>query len=887
MIKKLKDYTFSTDHSLQERRFILAGLIAQAAILAVLLSVVTSKQGLAFTILLIICFAVLLLVIIFTMRTKHFLFGECVIILMSNLLILPIGYHLGGGLLSGAPAWLVIGMVFVFVLSRGALFWVYLLLTAGSFALTTYMSTIHPEWVRPLKDGYSPNWDSYIAVVMVALLIGLLFRFQSSVLERELDRAEDQKEEIERLSDMQSSFFSSMSHEIRTPISTIIGLNEMTMREENLSEEVLENTENIQNASKMLLSLINDLLDVSKIQSGKMEIIPSQYETARMLSEITNLHWSRATEKGLHFDVQVSADLPPLLFGDETRVKQIVINLVANAIKYTEEGFVTLRFGGERVNEDTFLLRVDVEDTGIGIRKENIPFLFDTFRRIEGEETKNIEGTGLGLSISKQLVDMMNGTITVNSIYTKGSTFRVEIPQGIVATDTSGFQSPELISKKHAEYQQSFEAPRAHVLIVDDNEMNRVVCRKLLRSTRVQVDLAESGKKCLELARDQHYDAIFMDHEMPQMDGIETLRRLRAQRDGLNRSTPVIALTANAGSDKNAFYTEQGFSAYLAKPIKSARLESLLLACLPPDLIERSYMKTEEDVLQIHDTVHKRPFLITTDSICDLPDELLKDNDIQVMPYYIETEKGRFRDLQEIDADNLQHFLEAAEHTVQSVPAPVEDYEIFFGSALTEARFVLHLSSCKAVSTAYNNATLAARSFGNVHVMDTGEISTGLGMMVLRAAHLFRNGLRLEEVLQDLEAYRQRIRLYYLVPSLGRVNSKHRTAIIPRLLMNVFNMEPVFTTRRGRLVIRRFLMGYIRSTADQFIRFCLMNRNNISTKRLYVTFTGCPPELKEHVIKEIERYAHFDRVIVTNASAATFSNCGPGSFGLIYELEKK
>ena len=887
MIKRIKEVTFSNKRSLEERRFVLAGIISCVAVIAVLLSCITTQQSALFAIVLVLSFLAFLVTIVRTLQTRNYLSGGSVLILISNLLVLPVGYLMGGGVYSGAPLWFVMGIVFVFVLFRGKVFYIYMLMTLVSFGVAMFLGAKNPDWVTPLQETNSIHVDVYVAMACVAVLIGALLRFQSMVLERELEKAEAQTVQIENLNEMQNNFFSSMSHEIRTPISTIIGLNEMTMREKQLPTEVLENTLNIQNASKMLLSLINDILDMSKIQSGKMEIVSSNYDTSRMLSEITNLHWNRAMEKNLSFDIQVGENIPPMLYGDETRIKQIVINLLTNAIKYTEEGSVILRFGGEKVGGDKFLLRVEVEDTGIGIRKENLSSLFDSFRRVEGEDTKNIEGTGLGLSITKQLVDLMDGRITVNSIYTKGSTFRVEIPQKIAEGGVASFQKPGTVRREQPEYQQTFEAPNAIVLVVDDNDLNRIVCRKLLRATKVQVDLAESGRECLELTREKHYDAIFMDHEMPQMDGIETLQNIRIQSDGLCRDTPVIALTANAGSDRNAFYMEKGFSAYLSKPIQSSRLESLLLACLPQDLIERTYVETEQETLKVSEAVRKRPFLVTTDSICDMPEDLMRLHEIRIMPYYLKTERGRFRDMEEINSDNLQEFLSKTNQKVSSDPALVEEYENFFGDALTEARFVLHLSSTKLVSTAFENASVAAESFGNVYVVDSGMISCGLGLMAIRAAELLRSGLRIEELMQGLEQYRSTLRLQYLVPMLHKTNSKYRLPTLIKTFVNVFNMEPVFTVSKGRLVIRRFLLGYIRSTSDQFVRSCLKHNPGISSKRLVVAFSGCSSELREHTINEIEKIRHFEEIIVVKTSASSFINCGPNAIGLIYEKEEE
>lgn len=878
--------TLSHQRSLEERRFLLAGSVSCAAIILVLINAITTEQGHWFIFGLGVALLLMIGLIIFTLKSKRIMIGSHLLVIMANMIILPMGFPLGGGTFSGAPLWMLVGMVFVFMLFKGFFFWLHLFLSLTATGLSYYLCYKHPEWVVQLQEGYSVHLDSYIAIVCAGLIVGSLFKFQSMVLTREIGRAEAQAKEIEKLNQTQSSFFSSMSHEIRTPINTIIGLNEITMREKNLSPEVLENTLNIQNASKMLLTLINDLLDMSKIQSGKMEIVPAKYDTGRMLSELANFHLRRAAEKELGFDIQIDENVPPMLFGDETRVKQVITNLLTNAIKYTKEGTVTLRFGGEPAELGWYLLRVEVEDTGIGIRKEDLPYLFDSFRRVESKDTVNIEGTGLGLSISKELVKMMGGTISVDSIYTKGSTFRVEIPQMIAQGGTDGVRKAFATGRQQPVYQQSFEAPRACVLIVDDNEMNRIVCRKLLRATKVQIDMAESGKACLELTHSKHYDAIFMDHEMPGMNGIEALRGIRQQVGGLCRETPVVALTANAGAGWDTFYLEQGFSAYLSKPIQSSQLEALLLACLPSDLVEQQYKKPEEINARIYEAISKRPFVVTTDSLADLPEALIREHEILVIPCYVQTSQGRFKDMEEIDTSNLRQYLAASgDNTVHSVPATVEEYEHFFGDALSENKFVLHLSGSQAISQSYHNALEASRSFDNVWVVDSGHISSALGMMAIRAEELLRSGLQPEAVISELMVYRKRIRSYFMVPSLMKGQSKYKAGFFAKMVIGVFNLDPVFETRKGKLRIREYITAYTRSSADQFIKNYLEDPMNAKRQRLYVIFFGYSVQEQEHILQEIEHYGRFEEVIAQQASSATFINCGSGTIGLVYEVE--
>ena len=347
--------------------------------------------------------------------------------------------------------------------------------------------------------------DSALSVVMVGLLTSVLLMFLNKMYEEENELSRQQKKEIEELNRAENHFFSSMSHEIRTPINTIIGLNEIILRGD-IPEDVAENARNIQGASKLLLTLINDILDISKIKSGKMEIVEVSYETGELFSEIVNMIWIKAKEKGLEFRLHVDASIPSMLCGDEIRIKQILINLLNNAVKYTSEGSVTLSVRCERLTVNRVRVWYSVEDTGQGVKKENIPYIFNAFRRVDEEKNRHIEGTGLGLSIVQQLVELMGGEISVNSVYTKGSTFIVMLEQDIIDEKELGTFTLASRAKIHdgEQYRQSFEAPDAHILVVDDNEMNLVVVSKLLSATKIQIDTALSGDECLRLTQNHH-----------------------------------------------------------------------------------------------------------------------------------------------------------------------------------------------------------------------------------------------------------------------------------------------------------------------------------------------------------------------------------------------
>ena len=431
------------------------------------------------------------------------------------LLIFPISFFTAGGFYSGVPEWFVFCFIYVCITLQGRRMAVFFGLCTAETLLCYGLAFYFPEFVAQNTQRHS-FFDSAFSVVMVGLLNCVLLLFLNRMYEEENALSQQQKKEIEELNKAENNFFSSMSHEIRTPINTIIGLNEIILRG-NIPEDVAENARNIQGASKMLLTLVNDILDLSKIKSGKMEIVNVSYQTGALFSEIVNMIWIKAQEKGLEFRLYVDPSIPSMLFGDEVRIKQILINLLNNAVKYTREGFVKLSVRCERQGVNRVRVWFTVEDSGQGVKKENIPYIFNAFQRVDEEKNRHIEGTGLGLNIVRQLVELMGGEISVNSVYTKGSTFLVAIDQGIVDENELGeFTLDSRVRGQEGDrYQQSFEAPEAHILVVDDNDMNLIVVRKLLAETKVQIDTASSGAECLQMTLKQHYDGIRWSIKMP------------------------------------------------------------------------------------------------------------------------------------------------------------------------------------------------------------------------------------------------------------------------------------------------------------------------------------------------------------------------------------
>ena len=426
------------------------------------------------------------------------------------------------------------------------------------------------------------------------------------------ERLQEATEEATRASHSKSDFLANMSHEIRTPINAVLGMNEMILRESR-DEKIRLYAHNVENAGKNLLSIINDILDFSKIEAGRMEITNGEYRLSSVLNDVSNMITFRARAKDLSFRVNVDETLPDVLFGDEVRVRQVITNVLNNAVKYTNEGSVTLAVHGERRQgtaaskgeNETVRGQIDliiaVSDTGIGIREDDLEKLFSKFERVDLTQTNTIEGTGLGLAITKNLLSLMGGTVYVDSVYGEGSTFTLRIPQGVVREDAIGNfrERSEQSMQTKADYRETFRAPDARILVVDDTEMNLVVIEGLLKQTQLQIDTATGGRKALELTQDTAYDLILMDQRMPEMGGTETLEAIRKQEHGSNPETPVICLTADAVQGARERYLAEGFTDYLSKPIEILSLEAALMKHLPQEKVTR--MKKEEtDSRQTH-----------------------------------------------------------------------------------------------------------------------------------------------------------------------------------------------------------------------------------------------------------------------------------------------
>ena len=443
-----------------------------------------------------------------------------------------------------------------------------------------------------------------------------------------------------------SQFLAQMSHEIRTPMNAVLGMNELILRE-STNPAILEYADNIQSAGKTLLTLINSILDFSKIETGQMKIIPVRYETVMLVNDLLNIAAERASRKGLKLIVDIDSELPRELYGDDVRIKQVVTNLLTNAIKYTHEGTVTLTFKVVALDTDSVEILIKVADTGIGIRAEDIDKLSVSFQRLDEEKNRNIEGTGLGISIVQKLLEMMQSKLEIESVYGKGSTFYFKLIQKVVDKNPVGdFRQIKRV-KEDKKSKTYFNAAGAKILVVDDNSMNLKVIFGILKFNSVNPDLAESGTQCLELLAQNTYDIIFLDHMMPNMDGIETLKKIKAEH--LADGTTIIALTANAISGAKEFYLKAGFNDYLSKPVNPAELEEILKKYLPADLSTRKETAPVEKVSEVEEIEE-----VPADTFSNAEKNLLKKFCPEIN---LETAMSYCMDSKEIFIEMLQEFF--------------------------------------------------------------------------------------------------------------------------------------------------------------------------------------------------------------------------------------
>ena len=493
-------------------------------------------------------------------------------------------FFMDGGKLGGVPVFFILAVVATpfFLHITDAV--IMIILEIAAYTLNVIFASRYPASINP---ALALPEHMFLPLVIVAGALGLLCMMYTYAYRHQQERLDTAISEAKSANEAKSSFLENMSHEIRTPMNSILGMNEMILREED-RPEIKEYALVVQRSGRALLGILNDILDFSKLQDRKMEIVPVRYDLSSLINDMVNIAAEQAKKKSLNFTVNVDKDIPRILDGDEYHIRQVMLNLLNNAIKYTERGGVTVTLGFERIDSYTILLKCSVTDTGIGIKSEDLEHIFTPFEHVEASRKFSADGSGLGLPIVQKLLQLMDSELRIESVYHKGSTFAFDIKQSVVKWEPIGdYERAFSMAASHQakSFTQSFQAPDARVLVVDDADVNLLVFANLLKKTRIKIDTASSGVEMLQMVRMNHYNMIFLDHRMPGMDGIEAFHNMKKMTDGLNYNTPVVALTANAVLGARQLYIDEGFNDYISKPVDTVRLEQILLEYLPPDLV--------------------------------------------------------------------------------------------------------------------------------------------------------------------------------------------------------------------------------------------------------------------------------------------------------------
>lgn len=506
--------------------------------------------------------------IVFVDKTGHYLAGYLITSFGIFMWLFGMLFFEMGGLYGSMPYFFAFGIMFTLLMYRGWLMYIMELIHIIYYIGLCHIAYLHPETVTPFDTPSAQFIDQVTGILVSSVGIGIIFLMY-------LREYRKQQRLAQEASNAKSILLANVSHEVRTPINMLLGMNEMIKREAE-NTQILEYSQNVDSAGRQILFMINQFLDLSRIDMGKEEVLEENFDLKGLIDTLSLYYKKEADNKGLDFIVDMDKDLPRYLIGDVRKLNQILMNLLSNAIKYTKEGVIVFSIYIRKLEEGTLLLRFEVSDTGIGIKKEDQVKIFESFERSDIVRNRGIEGTGLGLAISGNLARLLGTQIKVKSKYGEGSQFwfDIELKRG------NGIEIDCSVN-------ESFIAPEAVILAVDDNHMNLTVLKALLKRTLIKVDTAQSAQECYELCKERDYDLVFMDYMMPDVNGIEAMEELRVMDNGRMKGTPIVVLTADATVERKKLFMEKGFDDYLLKPIDENLLESTLIKHLPKELVTK------------------------------------------------------------------------------------------------------------------------------------------------------------------------------------------------------------------------------------------------------------------------------------------------------------